>query len=352
MVVNRILVYQLCISGLLFFTFPLTGQVASFILNAEGQRTAVLIRYEEEVDKAEVSVKLAGSIHPIFGKVEIDDTGFTFTPIVPFTPGLEYDVYLKDRHLARCLVPESVATTYLKHFYPTADTLPENLLKIYLEFSQPMGEGYSENHMLVTSGRDTISQIFLPLQPELWDSTHKRLTLWLDPGRIKRDLGPNSMWGTPLTEGKRYTIHVSRAWKDRLGRPLIRDFSKTFHVGKPDRNRPSISEWSIAVPSSNSMEPLIIDFGQPMDYSLLQECLRIFLSENEIPVSIDVSQGESRIYLHPSEKWRAGGYNLKVASRLEDLAGNNLNRLFDRDIINEQEEPDDRPYHMLTFNIQ
>ena len=352
MVVVRILVYQLYISGLLLFTCPLIGQVPSFITNEEGRTTGLQIKYQEEVIRSEITVKLAGSDHPVFGSVSVEENGLTFTPMVPFTPGLLYEVFHKDQHLITFQVPENAASTYLKGIYPSADTLPENLLKIYLEFSEPMGESYSENHVWVTSGDDTLHQVFLPLQPELWDSSHMRLTLWLDPGRIKRDLGPNTMWGTPLVNGKQYTIHVSDDWKDRRGRPLVTDFSKTFHAGEAVRVRPSITEWSIEVPPSDTHDPLIVDLGKPMDYSLLQESLRIFQGENQILVSTEISIHETSVYLHPREKWRSGIYHLKVASRLEDLAGNNLNRLFDRDVINDNETSDDQPNHMLTFYIQ
>ena len=352
MVVVRILIYSLYISVLLLFTAPVIGQVPSFITNEEGRTTGVQIEYQEEVEKSEITVELAGSDHPVFGRVSVEENGFTFTPMVPFTPGLRYEVYHKDRLLISYQVPESAAATYLKGIYPSADTLPENLLKIYLEFSEPMGESYSENHVWVTSGDDTLQQVFLPLQPELWDSSHMRLTLWLDPGRIKRDLGPNTMWGTPLVNGKQYTIHVSEDWKDRKGRPLVRDFRKTIYVGKADRVRPSVSEWLIEAPRSDTHDPLIVDLGKPMDYSLLQESLRVFQGEDQKLVSTAISNHETSVYLHPREKWKSGIYHLQVASRLEDLAGNNLNRLFDRDIINDDKSPDDHPYHMLTFHIQ
>ena len=39
---------------------------------------------------------------------------------------------------------------------------------------------------------------FLDLQPELWNAEGTVLTLWLDPGRIKRDLIPNKELGIPL----------------------------------------------------------------------------------------------------------------------------------------------------------
>ena len=59
-------------------------------------------------------------------------------------------------------------------------------------FSQPMQEGVSAEHICLVKGeKDTLKNVFLDLQPELWNHDRTMLTLWLDPGRIKRDLQPN-----------------------------------------------------------------------------------------------------------------------------------------------------------------
>ena len=77
--------------------------------------------------------------------------------------------------------------------------MPENLLKIYLRFSHPMREGQSDKYIsLIKNGKDTLPDVFLNLQPELWNEDRTVLTVWLDPGRIKRDLQPNLKLGNPL----------------------------------------------------------------------------------------------------------------------------------------------------------
>jgi hypothetical protein len=50
----------------------------------------------------------------------------------------------------------------------------------------------------------------------------------------------------------------------------------------------------------------------------------------------------------PSAPWIAGGYSLLVDPRLEDLAGNSLLRLFDRDLT----RPDDAPAEMEVAQIK
>ncbi len=45
------------------------------------------------------------------------------------------------------------------------------------------------------------------------------------------------------------------------------------------------------------------------------------------------TQNKERAFLfYASESWKAGEYNLRIEGRLEDLAGNNLNRPFDKDL--------------------
>ena len=41
---------------------------------------------------------------------------------------------------------------------------------------------------------------------------------------------------------------------------------------------------------------------------------------------------DKSIEFTPGNEWQGGEYTLRIENRLEDLAGNNLNRVFDRDI--------------------
>jgi len=52
----------------------------------------------------------------------------------------------------------------------------------------------------------------------------------------------------------------------------------------------------------------------------------------------------------PLDTWKSKRYKLKVDARLEDLAGNNLNKVFDRDITRQVRK--DNPYYYLNFNIK
>jgi hypothetical protein len=62
-----------------------------------------------------------------------------------------------------------------------------------------------------------------------------RLTLFIDPGRIKRGVLPLEEVGPSLEAGKSYTLVIDREWIDGSGNPLQESFEKTFKVGPPDR---------------------------------------------------------------------------------------------------------------------
>ena len=279
---------------------------------------------------------------PIFGQWHQDRHYLHFKPVIPFTHGLTYRFMVAGNIVETFTVStKAMAPTKVVCIYPSIDTVPENLLKIYVRFSAPMGDQYSESfiHMTDQSG-DTLDKIFLPLQPELWNAKHDILTLWLDPGRIKRELGPNKTWGTPLEAGDKYIIHISPEWKDKHGVPLGNSHQKTLIAGLADRAKLTIDEWDLELPLSGTNQPLVVNFNASLDYLLLQECLTITRDKEVVPGTSQVNRTQSNWCFTGEEPWSEGIYELQVESRLEDIAGNNLNRLFDEEIDVSKPSPD------------
>ncbi len=89
---------------------------------------------------------------------------------------------------------------------------------------------------------------FLELDQELWDRENQRVTLLLDPGRIKRGLASLAEEGPALEEGARYTLVVDRDWPDAHGTPLAEEFRKPFRVTEADRKPPQVTDWRIMPP--------------------------------------------------------------------------------------------------------
>lgn len=291
-----------------------------------------------EVIKNNLQVRLQKTDVAIFGDFQlVTNNNVLFRPLVPLFSGRQYDVFFNQKFIGSIMVPVPDArdAPELVAIYPSADTLPENLLKIYLQFSSPMREGEALQHLhLLNDKGDTIPATFLDLQPELWNEEGTTLTVWLDPGRIKRDLVPNQRMGNPLQAGGVYSIRVDSSWKNTQGLSLKQSFKKNFFVGGRDGASPQLNNWTLLLPEANTLQPLQLDFKEPLDYFLLKETVQVLNEKGAVVEgNISITDNESGLQFIPAKPWQKGRYRLQVASYLEDLAGNNLNRLFDRDIL-------------------
>ncbi len=278
----------------------------------------------------------------ILGHYSTESDLISFTPLIPFTRGLRYEVRLRHEPIGTFDIPLADPTDAPKllGIFPSQDTLPENLLKIYLRFSQPMQEGKSADYVfLVKNNSDTLKGAFLNLQPELWSEDRTMLTLWLDPGRIKRDLQPNRSLGLPLQSGNSYRLLVSSGWKDQQGAQLGEIRPKLFVASGRDSLSPVPADWKITPPQSGNRQPLEVDLKEPLDYGLLDETLSIEAKSGKpIKGNWEVGAEEKSVFFKPVDCWQAGQYTLSVLTVLEDLAGNNLSRPFDRDVT--KKKPD------------
>lgn len=292
----------------------------------------------------------------ILGEYQTENNQIIFTPLIPFTRGLHYEVCLRGQRLDSFDIPpaDSGDAPALLKIFPSRDSLPENLLKVYLHFSHPMREGQSGQYVvLVKNNIDTIKGAFLDLQPELWNEDRTVLTLWLDPGRIKRDLQPNKLLGAPLQKNAGYQLLVLAPWQDKLGGSLPKTYTKSFVTTGRDSLSPNPLNWKIGAPKSGTIQTLNIDFGEQLDYSLLNETLTIQTADDiTIPGKWEIGKDEKNCRFIPNKIWLTGHYKLHIETRLEDLAGNNLNRPFDRDVTRKETKIHAGDFVDIPFQIK
>jgi hypothetical protein len=293
---------------------------------------------------------------PVLGEINEDGDAFVFTPIVAFTGGLNYEVRYNSQNIGIFKVPvdTTLSNPELLSVYPTGDTVPENLLKMYLTFSEPMMEDGATKHiLLVRDGRDTLRDTFLDLQPELWNTDGTILTLWLDPGRVKRDLIPNKTLGQPISRSSTYELVVKPGWRSTQGAHTQTGYWKSFYAGRRDEAIPNPDRWKVKSPPSLSRDTLIVSFDEALDYKLITDAIHVLDSERRL-VEGEALPGkdEKSFCFIPVEGWKRGPYLLMIESRLEDLAGNNLTRPFDRDVTIESKYPDEGLAREIVFNIQ
>jgi hypothetical protein len=280
----------------------------------------------------------------VLGSRQVLGNGIRFIPRFPFDSNVRFRATFDPRPLGRAELLEALTLefslpgetnavrTRVRHVFPSSDSLPENLLRFYVCFSRPMQRGRAEEHIVLLGpdGRPAPDTLYRP-PVELWDRSIRHLTILLDPGRLKRGLGPNRELGPPLKAGEWYTLVVDSDMVDSAGRPIRESFYKSFCVTEAIRERIAIEQWKIVPPVSRSHQPLVVIFPTPLDWALLWRSITIALEDGR-PVSgrIAIGQGERRWSFTPSSPWIGGSYCIRIASSLEDVCGNSLLQAFDR----------------------
>ena len=289
----------------------------------------------------------------MLGSYRVVANALQFTPQFPLEPGVTYRAlfysqalpHQSNKHANKHAEPLSASyqlparviesTTTVAQIYPTAEVLPENLLKFYVHFSAPMRRGgIYEFISLRKADGEEVELPFLEIDEELWDDALMRLTLIIDPGRIKRGVLPLEQIGPALETGQRYTLDISRAWKDAAGAPLKSGFQKAFAVRQPDREPIDTARWQLHPPQADTRAPLTVNFAEPLEHALALRLLTV-TDETGQPVAGKsvLTEHESRWSFTPDAAWRRGRYQLVVQTTLEDLAGNNIGKPFEVDLI-------------------
>lgn len=334
----------------LLFSIKLHAQQPVRILMEQEKAVAVSFVFSDE--PSFWKVYRAGSEHAIAGRQEVRNDSVLFRPAISFQPGGRY--LIKQHQNTRyefSVPPVSSTRPRVDHIYPSADSLPSNLLKFYIRFSEPMSEEtpYDDIHLLNASG-DTLDGVFLKQEPALWNRERTMLSLWMDPGRIKRDLELNKRQGAPLEAATRYRLVIGSRFKSRMGEPLQEAALKEFRTGTADRSKPTLKQWRIDIPEAESKEPLRIRFNEYMDFLSTTGRIEILKNGNTLSGAAFFEENEQEWVFRPEQKWKSGTYVIRADARIEDLAGNNLNKLFDRETS--KSEDAERPYYMRQLTIE
>lgn len=245
-------------------------------------------------------------------------------------------------------------TTFVTQIYPTSDVLPENLLKFYVHFSASMSRGHIYDHIhLQNEAGQRVELPFLEIDEELWNPDMTRLTLFIDPGRIKRGVLPLEEIGPALEQGKRYTLVIDREWKDGTGVALKQTFEKRFQVGAPDREPIDPGKWRIEPPRARSQGPLALLFPEPMDHALAQRVIQVVNDSDQlVEGKVALGDHERRWTFTPSQAWRRGSHRLQVQTTIEDLAGNNIGKAFEVDLFEGVQRRFTNSTVRLPFNVE
>jgi hypothetical protein len=280
----------------------------------------------------------------VLGRYQVLEDGVRFVPHFPFERGLSYRACFDPRPLGR---PEfsdplthefsfpreqSTSRTEVTHIFPAAEDLPENLLRFYVCFSSPMQRGRAEAEIsLLASDGHSAPDVLYRAPVELWDRNMRCLTILLDPGRLKRGVGPNRALGPPLKAGQVYTLAIGAGMTDISGHQLQETVYKRFRVTHAVREPFAVERWKVVSPRACSRQPLVVMFPRPLDWAMLAHAITIeSTSEQSIDGRIEIDQHETRWRFIPTTTWAEGNYRIRIASSLEDVCGNSVTAAFDR----------------------
>lgn len=328
---------------------------------AEGYR--FLISNIKDPSKAQVTVHLdevKDSAPPMLGSTSIENGNLVFTPRFSLQPGTRFRVMV---HSDPALKPDAfVVETPQRNetaskviaVYPSSNTLPENTLRFYVQFSAPMRKGNIYRHLSIREvGGKVVELPFLEIEQEFWSRDSKRLTLLLDPGRIKRGLKPREEMGPILVEGKTYELVVDGDWSDSHGQQLGKDFIKRFKVTTEDHSQPDPSKWKVTPPAAGTTQPLVIAFADSIDHSMLYGAICVLDSAGEaIAGEIAISNHETTWAFKPNLPWPTGMLKLIVNTTLEDSAGNSIGRPFDVNLVEKTESNDSSSTIELEVHVK
>jgi hypothetical protein len=276
-----------------------------------------------------------------------------FVPRFPFVEGTTY-VVVVDGVQRGCLVRPRLdhpATTEVVGIHPTAAKVPRNLLRLYVLFSAPMSEGYAATQVrLVDADGETMDAALLPVEHELWDGDHRRITILLDPARIKRGLVGNRRSGYPLRTGASIRLAIGAEFRDARGTPLRAPAERRYTVGADERRHVEPARWSLTGPIAGTREALAVHFDRSLDHGLLARCLHVVDAAGQVIRGIPrIGPEECSWQLVPTEPWAPVAHRLIIDPILEDLAGNSVSRVFDRDLSRPEDAPRAAQPVTMTF---
>lgn len=275
---------------------------------------------------------------PIAGTYRLDGQTVRFRPAFDFVTGQAYAVQTSgaESSLASFTIaaggdskmPEVIS------IHPSGPEIPENTLRFYIEFSTPMMPHMSDRFIrLLDADGATDAAAFMSFTQELWSADRTRLTLLMDPGRIKRGVAQNLSLGPALLEGRRYSIVIDEGWPSANGGRKLARFEHAFTVSTALRTLPDTRLWQIQPPRLATKEPLVIAFDRPFDQQLAQSAITVLDAEGQpVAGAVSISDSERRWRFQPDDVWSNSNLSIRVGTHLEDVAGNNFRDLLDHSV--------------------
>jgi hypothetical protein len=208
---------------------------------------------------------------------------------------------------------------------PRAKVLPANTLRFYIHFPRPAEAHFDRDQLwLLNEEEQAVRDPFLVLSQELWSVDGRRLTVLMEPGRIKRGLGAAPAHDPALVVGRAYSLVVTAVGQTAR---------HTFRVSDPVLEAIKETRWCIVPPTVGSLDPAVVHFDRVMDDAICEDEIGLLIPSGEVvQMRVSLTLDGTAAHLIPSHPWRAGKHRLVVSERLEDVCGNRLGEALDHDL--------------------
>ena len=209
--------------------------------------------------------------------------------------------------------------------FPRARVLPANTLRFYIHFPRPAEAYFDRDQLWLLDEEDeAVRDPFLLLSQELWSPDGRRLTVLMEPGRIKRGLGKDPSHEPALVVGRAFSLVVTA-----LGQTA----RHTFLVNDPVLEAVNETCWRLVSPTVASLDAAVVHFDRVMDAALCEDEIGVLTSSGEvIQTRVSLAPDGTSAQVVPSHPWRAGEHRLVLSERLEDVCGNRLGEALDHDL--------------------
>jgi len=199
--------------------------------------------------------------------------------------------------------------------HPAGPVVPVNLLRFELRFDRPQRLPFDVERLKLLDGQGIEIQHAL-LDVALPDADGRRITVLLDPGRVKTGVGPNLEAGRALKEGA--TVSLLVAGSDADPSPVQKTWRVTAAVSHP--LQPQL--WQLGAPRQGSRDALTVDLRTPIGSAGERLIVVVNGRGHRVEGSVTLDDGDATWRFKPARPWATGRHRLVTHPGLEDPAGN------------------------------
>jgi len=195
-------------------------------------------------------------------------------------------------------------------------------LRFYVQFSEPAEAVFDRAQLrLITATSALVPDAFLMLNEELWSPDGRRLTVLMEPGRIKRGMGSDLTHEPALVPGRSYRLEVATGGQV---------FFKVFGVLPPAMEPLLETQWHVSWPPAGSRQPLEVAFDRVMDNAIMADEVQVQGPDGvRLAGSQAMTDDSRRLVFRPVNRWEEADYRLVLSRRFEDVCGNRLGEALD-----------------------